>query len=130
MIIGLVVGLVGGALVIGGLILAYFLLKAKSARAATRKQPIPRSTIISQGPNDHLVNRVQSRNLRSVRLQPLPSSSRPPLPNVPVKAIAPTTNGLLTAYPSSTTRTSAKGIPIRLDSVRYTWIVCSFIGKT
>jgi len=67
--------------------------------------------------------------MRSVRLAPLPSISRPPLPNVPVKAFAPT-NTMLTAYPSNVSRTSAKGIPVRLDAVRYTWIICLFIGKS
>jgi hypothetical protein len=108
---------------IGGVVAAVFLAKAKGARnAAAMNKPVGRATAISQAPQDSLLqSRLQTRNLRSLRLAPL-NTQTSQLPPSSVGSMVPTTIG---TNPSTATfkkpnlGTSARGIPIRLDSVRY-----------
>jgi hypothetical protein len=109
LIVGVVLGLVGGLALIGGAITAIVYKKKKAASAAAAmNKPVGRAVMANQSaPDTHL----QSRNLRTVRLAPLvtqPSKLPPPL---------------TTAHPSSFHRSNAptnlKGIPLRLDPIRY-----------
>ena len=100
------------AALIGGLIAGILVYKSKVAAAANK--PVGRATIIGRGPESSLQSKIQPRNLRSVRLTPLASQpSR--LPTAPVATVLPTTD----SFNRSDLRTSAKGIPIRLDPIRY-----------
>ncbi len=117
LIVGLVVGIVGFFLLAGAIIAVIFVFTSKRAAVAAKK-PVSRAKVISQTPGDSLSTRVQPRNLRSVRLAPIPASASSALPDIPVKTVA-ATNAPFLAYPNTTIPTSAKGIPIRLDTVRY-----------
>lgn len=117
LIVGLVVGIVGFFLLLGAIIVAILCLKSKSATAG--KKPISRAKVVGQTDRDTLQSRVQSRNLRTVKLTPLAAATSE-LPKVPVSTFVPTiTNPSLLSDPNSTLGTPAKGIPIRLDSIKY-----------
>ena len=97
LIIGLVLGLVLFLGLVGALIALILYMRGKSAsnKAATANKPVSRATAMSQVPETNLLqSRVQTRNLRSVRLEPLHSN--------PSNAHAP-----------------AKGIPLSFDRTKY-----------
>ncbi len=118
---GLIVGLSVGLslfliLIIIGLIILFFCLK-KAKKKSKKKKPVSRATAVGQKSGDNLSTRVQPRNLRAVRLAPIPAASTSVLPDVPVKVVTPTANSSL-SYPNKNVRASARGIPLRLDAVR------------
>lgn len=117
LIVGLTVGLGGFALLLAAGIGLYFYFKSKSA--GTKKKPIKRTRINNPSAGQNLESRVQPRNLRAVKLAPLPSSAGAPLPPVPVKSVLPPANSLLLANPNLTSQVSARGLPVRLDPIRY-----------
>ncbi|CAF1205199.1 unnamed protein product [Adineta ricciae] len=97
LIIGLVLGLVVFLGLVGALIALILYMRGKNAsnKAATANKPVSRATAMSQVPENNLLqSRVQTRNLRSVRLEPLHSN--------PSNAHAP-----------------AKGIPLPFDRTKY-----------
>jgi hypothetical protein len=115
-IVGAVVGSVGGLALIGGLIALVFILKSRAAAGV--KKPVSRATVANQTHADSLRSRVQPRNLRAVRLAPIPTTSNP-LPNTPVATVLPASNVSKLPLSNGNYPTSAKGIPIRADPVRY-----------
>jgi hypothetical protein len=92
----------------------------KSKGAGGMSKSVGRAMAISQAPQHALLEpRVKTRNLRAVRLAPLSAkpSQIPPLSHgsgAPVTVIT---------DPSTSSRTnlhaSARGIPVRLDPIRY-----------
>jgi hypothetical protein len=115
LIVGLVVGLVGFAALIGGLIAAFVIVKSKNAAA---KKPIGRAAVVGHGTESSLQSKIQPRNLRAVKLTPL-SAQTSQLPSVPVSTVVPTTTSSALSYNRNDTRTSARGIPLRLEPIRY-----------
>ncbi|CAF3538426.1 unnamed protein product [Adineta steineri] len=122
LIVGLVLGLVAFLVLIGGLIVALVIVKARSARnvGATSK-PVGRATAISQAPQSALLqSRLQTRNLRSVRLTPLHTqpSYLPPSPFHPVAPTTMSADSPSALFNKSNLHTSVRGIPIRFDPIR------------
>jgi hypothetical protein len=116
-IVGVVVG-VGGFLILLAAIIAAILIK-KFKYAAVAKKPISRAKIV--GHDRALSSHVQPRNLRSVKLAPITAPTSE-LPKVPVKAVVPPSHSSLLSNPNTSLRTSARGIPIRLDPIRYSFV--------
>jgi hypothetical protein len=92
-----------------------------SKGAGGMNKPVGRAAAISQAPQDALLkSRVQTRNLRSVRLAPL-SAKPSKLPPLSHGSAAPVT---VIKDPSTSNKTnlrgSARGIPVRTDpTIRY-----------
>ncbi|CAF0777191.1 unnamed protein product [Adineta ricciae] len=90
LIIGLVLGLVVFLGLVGALIALILYMRGKNAsnKAATANKPVSRATAMSQVPENNLLqSRVQTRNLRSVRLEPLhsnPSNAHAPAKGIPL----------------------------------------------
>lgn len=126
LIVGLVVGLVGFFALVGGLVAAYFIWKRQVARAAMKKS-VSRSAPSGRGPGDSLASRVQPRITRAKRLAPITTSTSQ-LPTAPVATVAPSTNSSKLPLNNASSRTAAKGIPIRLEPIRY-WRDFVFLRK-
>lgn len=128
LIVGLVVGIVGFLLLLLLLILLiiFFKKKAAAAAAAAAGKPVGRSAVIGQTPgNSVLQSRVSTRNPRAVRLAPMPSNASK-LPAAPVAAVLPPmskTSSLAAQAPPP--RARGKGIPLRLDPIRYSPVTFS-----
>ncbi len=82
------------------------------------KKTVTRAKANGQTAGEALSSRVQPRNLRSVRLAPIltPTSE---LPKVPVATALPKANSSPFYYSNNHLPTSAKGIPVRPDAIRY-----------
>ncbi|CAF0804346.1 unnamed protein product [Rotaria sordida] len=122
LIVGLVLGLIGFFALIGGLIAAMVVVKARAAsNAAVMNKPIIRATAMSQAPHDSLLeSRLQTRNLRPVRLTPLTTQTSQ-LPRPPFGSVAPestTGHSSMAILHRSDPGRSSKGIPLRLDAIR------------
>lgn len=130
LIVGLVVGL-GGFLILAGVVggLIYYF---KFKKGIPKKKPkIARARANGKSAGDALSSRVQARNPRSVRLAPLaPGAATSALPSVPVKTVLPPTKSSLLNETTLTSQVSPKGIPVRLDPIRYEMNLQSFFEKS
>ncbi|CAF0876824.1 unnamed protein product [Rotaria sp. Silwood1] len=122
LIVGLVLGLVGFFALVGGFIAAIVVLKARAASNATvTNKPVVRTMAMSQAPPDSLLeSRLQTRNLRPVRLTPLTTqTSQLPRPSFgSVVSETTTTHASMTKLHRSDPQRSSRGIPLRLDAIR------------
>ena len=116
LIVGVVLGSVAFLALVGGIIAAIVVTKARSAGAAASSKPVSRASAIGQAPpNSLLQSRLQTRNPRAVKLAPL----------VPKTSVLPTTRGPVVMNPTtfSANRSNppkrARGIPTRLTPIRY-----------
>ena len=129
LIVGLVVGLVGFFILLA--ILAGLVYYFKFKKGSGKKKPkISRARANGRAAGDALSSRVQARNPRAVRLAPLAPAAASALPTVPVKTVLPPTKSLLLNESNLTSQAPPKGIPVRLDPIRYEIILYSFIGKS
>ncbi len=122
LIVGLVVGLVAFFALVGGLIAAIFFIKSKSASSGALNKSVGRATAMSQAPQNALLeSRLQTRNLRSIRLAPLATrpSQLPPSANGSVAPVMIKTDPSIGTPNKSNLHTSLRGIPVRLDPIRY-----------
>jgi uncharacterized iron-regulated membrane protein len=128
LIVGLVVGLFFFLLLLVLLIILIVYLKKKSAiaAAAAAAKPVGRSAVAGQAPgNSVLQSRVSTRNPRAVRLAPLPSNASQ-LPAAPVASVvSPTSKASAMPAPLLRPRAPARGIPLRLDPIRYSRVTFS-----
>jgi hypothetical protein len=77
---------------------------------------------MSQAPQNALLeSRLPTRNLRSIRLAPLATqpSQLPPSSNGSVAPVMITSDPSTGALNRSNLRTASRGIPVRLDPIRY-----------
>jgi hypothetical protein len=90
-------------------------IKGKAASgAATINKPVGRAVVANQAPkNGHL----PTRNFRSVRLAPLPTQ--------PSKLPPSSTTANPSALSKSDLSTPLRGIPLRLDPIRYQFLFFS-----
>ena len=125
LIVGVVLGSVGFLALVGGIIAAIVIKKGRMASAAALAKPVGRATVISQAPPKSLLqSRLQTRNLRAVKLAPLPTKTSA----LPPSNIAPLPSGPVVTNPStfSADRSNLppRGIPVRLESLRYCTSLC------
>lgn len=129
LIVGLVVGLTGFLILLAILVALIYYFKFKKG-SGKKKPKVSRARANGRSAGDALSSRVQARNPRAVRLAPLaPVAAASALPTVPVKTVLPPTKSSLLNESNLTSQVSPKGIPVRLDPIRYEMILYSFIGR-
>ena len=116
LIVGLVVGLVGLAALIGLGVGLGFYFKNKAARSAASK-PIGRPDLPGNGPEKPAQSRAATRNPRAVKLAPL-SSIPSKLPAAPVATVVPSATSTTNPLARTESRPPTRGIPLRLDPIR------------